>query len=81
MEKEFWRLVNSIEDEVVVKYGADVHVMEVGSGFPTKGTQEFIEDQVRGVGVGVAWMYLETRPGVFWMGSVCCGQSLVFVQI
>ncbi|KAK2189153.1 hypothetical protein NP493_114g03035 [Ridgeia piscesae] len=45
VEKEFWRLVNSIEDEVVVKYGADVHVMEVGSGFPTKGTQEFIEDQ------------------------------------
>ena len=46
VEKEFWRLVNSIEDEVVVKYGADVHVMEVGSGFPTKGTGEFVEDQV-----------------------------------
>ena len=60
---------------MVVKYGADVHVMEVGSGFPTKGTQEFLEDQVRGAGSrGGGGVHV---GGVFWMGSVCCGQSLV----
>ena len=59
---------------MVVKYGADVHVMEVGSGFPTKGTQEFLEDQVRGAGSRGGGVHV---GGVFWMGSVCCGQSLV----
>ncbi|XP_019634092.1 PREDICTED: lysine-specific demethylase 5C-like isoform X3 [Branchiostoma belcheri] len=36
VEKEFWRLVNSIEDDVTVSYGADLHTMEHGSGFPCK---------------------------------------------
>ena len=36
VESEFWRLVNSTDDEVVVKYGADVHSMDQGSGFPMK---------------------------------------------
>ena len=36
VEREFWRLVNSTDDEMVVKYGADVHSMDQGSGFPMK---------------------------------------------
>ncbi|XP_078594728.1 lysine-specific demethylase 5A-like isoform X17 [Branchiostoma floridae x Branchiostoma japonicum] len=36
VEKEFWRLVNSIEDDVTVSYGADLHTVEHGSGFPCK---------------------------------------------
>uniref|UniRef100_A0A8C3NQL4 [histone H3]-trimethyl-L-lysine(4) demethylase n=1 Tax=Geospiza parvula TaxID=87175 RepID=A0A8C3NQL4_GEOPR len=34
VEKEFWRLVNSIEEDVTVEYGADIHSKEFGSGFP-----------------------------------------------
>ncbi|KAM4664592.1 lysine-specific demethylase 5C isoform 2-T2 [Discoglossus pictus] len=34
VEKEFWRLVNSIEQDVTVQYGADIHSKEFGSGFP-----------------------------------------------
>jgi hypothetical protein len=47
-EKEFWRLVNSFDEEVVVEYGADNPAGEVGSGFPTKETDFlFPEDEVR----------------------------------
>ncbi|XP_040298013.1 lysine-specific demethylase 5C isoform X3 [Bufo bufo] len=34
VEKEFWRLVSSIEEDVTVQYGADIHSKEFGSGFP-----------------------------------------------
>ena len=47
-EKEFWRLVTCLEEDVFVEYGADIHVLEVGSGFPTKQTRDqFPEDEVR----------------------------------
>jgi histone demethylase JARID1 len=36
VEKEFWRLVASIEDTVTVEYGADLHTNQVGSGFATR---------------------------------------------
>nr|XP_054751742.1 lysine-specific demethylase 5D-like isoform X1 [Lytechinus pictus]XP_054751743.1 lysine-specific demethylase 5D-like isoform X1 [Lytechinus pictus] len=36
IEKEFWRLVQSVEDDVLVEYGADIHTLVQGSGFPTK---------------------------------------------
>uniref|UniRef100_A0A8U7NTG5 [histone H3]-trimethyl-L-lysine(4) demethylase n=1 Tax=Corvus moneduloides TaxID=1196302 RepID=A0A8U7NTG5_CORMO len=36
VEKEFWRLVNSIEEDVTVEYGADIHSKEFGSGFPVR---------------------------------------------
>ncbi|KAI9203893.1 uncharacterized protein BJ171DRAFT_599788 [Polychytrium aggregatum] len=35
VEREFWRLVESPYDEVVVEYGADLHTVDHGSGFPT----------------------------------------------
>ncbi|KAK4986772.1 hypothetical protein LTR50_005067 [Elasticomyces elasticus] len=35
VEKEFWRLVASITENVVVEYGADIHSTTHGSGFPT----------------------------------------------
>uniref|UniRef100_A0AAQ4NXS3 [histone H3]-trimethyl-L-lysine(4) demethylase n=1 Tax=Gasterosteus aculeatus aculeatus TaxID=481459 RepID=A0AAQ4NXS3_GASAC len=34
VEKEFWRLVSTIEDDVTVEYGADIASKEFGSGFP-----------------------------------------------
>ncbi|XP_066499718.1 lysine-specific demethylase 5B-B isoform X2 [Hoplias malabaricus] len=37
VEKEFWRLVATIEEDVTVEYGADIASKEFGSGFPIKG--------------------------------------------
>ncbi|CAO2624506.1 Lysine-specific demethylase 5C, partial [Lemmus lemmus] len=37
VEREFWRLVSSIEEDVTVEYGADIHSREFGSGFPVRG--------------------------------------------
>ncbi|KAF4079642.1 hypothetical protein AMELA_G00180340 [Ameiurus melas] len=36
VEKEFWRLVSSIEENVIVEYGADISSKDVGSGFPVR---------------------------------------------
>lgn len=35
VEREFWRLVESITEMVEVEYGADIHSTSHGSGFPT----------------------------------------------
>uniref|UniRef100_A0A671PV63 [histone H3]-trimethyl-L-lysine(4) demethylase n=1 Tax=Sinocyclocheilus anshuiensis TaxID=1608454 RepID=A0A671PV63_9TELE len=37
VEKEFWRLVGTIEEDVTVEYGADIASKEFGSGFPING--------------------------------------------
>lgn len=34
VEKEFWRLVGAIEEDVTVEYGADIASKDFGSGFP-----------------------------------------------
>jgi histone demethylase JARID1 len=35
VEREFWKIVGSIDADVSVEYGADLHTMDHGSGFPT----------------------------------------------
>ena len=35
-EREFWRILASPDETVEVEYGADLHTLETGSGFPTK---------------------------------------------
>ncbi|XP_027623670.1 lysine-specific demethylase 5C isoform X2 [Tupaia chinensis] len=40
VEKEFWRLVSSIEEDVTVEYGADIHSKEFGSGFPVSSSKQ-----------------------------------------
>ncbi|KAK6375786.1 hypothetical protein LTS17_007608 [Exophiala oligosperma] len=35
VEREFWRLVEDITEQVEVEYGADIHSTTHGSGFPT----------------------------------------------
>lgn len=35
VEREFWRLVTDVDEEVQVEYGADIHCTTHGSGFPT----------------------------------------------
>ncbi|XP_060788218.1 lysine-specific demethylase 5B-B isoform X3 [Neoarius graeffei] len=37
VEKEFWRLVGTITEDVTVEYGADIASKEFGSGFPIRG--------------------------------------------
>lgn len=36
VEQEFWRVVSSIDEAVTVEYGADLHVIDHGSGFPRR---------------------------------------------
>ena len=36
VEEEFWKIVADIDEKVVVEYGADLHSMDHGSGFPLK---------------------------------------------
>ncbi|XP_064633580.1 lysine-specific demethylase 5A-like isoform X2 [Lineus longissimus] len=43
-EKEFWRLVNCLEEDVCVEYGADIHASDCGSGFPTKESKTLFRD-------------------------------------
>ena len=43
-EREFWRLVNSIDEDVQVEYGADNPAGEVGSGFPTEKNRDLFPD-------------------------------------
>ncbi|XP_072305119.1 lysine-specific demethylase 5C isoform X2 [Eucyclogobius newberryi] len=46
VEREFWRLVSSIEEDVKVEYGADIHSKEFGSGFPmNKGKKTLTEEE------------------------------------
>lgn len=46
VEKEFWRITSSIDEDVTVEYGADLHTMDHGSGFPTKSSLYLLpEDQ------------------------------------
>uniref|UniRef100_A0A8B9LNT1 [histone H3]-trimethyl-L-lysine(4) demethylase n=1 Tax=Astyanax mexicanus TaxID=7994 RepID=A0A8B9LNT1_ASTMX len=46
VEKEFWRLVSSIEEDVIVEYGADIGSKDVGSGFPVRdGKRRLVGDE------------------------------------
>lgn len=46
VEKEYWRLVSSLQDSVSVEYGADLHCNEFGSGFPTKRTAKDLSNDL-----------------------------------
>lgn len=35
-EEEFWKILSSPDEPIEVKYGADLHTLDIGSGFPTK---------------------------------------------
>jgi [histone H3]-trimethyl-L-lysine4 demethylase len=44
VEKEFWRITSSLDEDICVEYGADLHTMEHGSGFPTKNSTNLLAD-------------------------------------
>lgn len=48
VEKEFWRLVSTIDEDVTVEYGADIASKEFGSGFPVRNSHFNVspEDEV-----------------------------------
>lgn len=46
VEKEFWRLVSSTDEDVTVEYGADLHTSVHGSGFPYKYNAVTSEEEV-----------------------------------
>ena len=46
VEKEFWRLVSSTDEDVTVEYGADLHTSVHGSGFPYKDNAVTSEEEV-----------------------------------
>jgi len=46
VEREFWRILGSTEEDVTVEYGADLHSSDNGSGFPTSSTAVSTEEQV-----------------------------------
>lgn len=60
VEKEFWRLVSSIEEDVTVEYGADIHSKEFGSGFPVNNGKRHLsdEEEVR--------FFFTFRFSIFW---------------
>ena len=35
IEREFWRILASPNESIAVEYGADLHTLDIGSGFPT----------------------------------------------
>lgn len=44
VEKEFWRIVSTLDADITVEYGADLHSVDHGSGFPTKFSINITED-------------------------------------
>ena len=55
-EREYWRIVSSIDEDVTVEYGADLHTMDHGSGFPTPKSKDLMgTDKVRSDEVRTSW--------------------------
>ena len=48
MEQEFWRLTASLTDDVTIQYGADIHALTNGSGFPTEDTDDLTTEDLVG---------------------------------
>ena len=46
VEREYWRILDNIDEDVMVEYGADLHSMDHGSGFPTLGSKHLSQDDV-----------------------------------
>ncbi|TRY70876.1 hypothetical protein TCAL_02904 [Tigriopus californicus] len=44
VEKEYWRILENIDEDVMVEYGADLHTMDHGSGFPTLASKNLSKD-------------------------------------
>ncbi len=45
VEQEYWKILSSMDSNVTVEYGADLHSMDHGSGFPTQMALEQAGDE------------------------------------
>lgn len=68
VEKEFWRLVSTIDEDVTVEYGADIASKEFGSGFPVRDgkTRLSAEEEVGSGGGSPRGASLSHVPGALW---------------
>ena len=44
IEREYWRILENIDEDVMVEYGADLHSIDHGSGFPTLSNKNLTEE-------------------------------------
>ena len=44
VEKEYWRILENIDEDVMIEYGADLHTMDHGSGFPTMNSKNLSKE-------------------------------------
>lgn len=60
VEKEYWRVVSLIDGDITVEYGADLHTMDHGSGFPTKSCMNKAEQDQEGSDLKMYMDYVES---------------------
>lgn len=68
VEKEFWRLVSTVEEDVTVEYGADIASKEFGSGFPVKNSHFEVSSEDE---VSFMETYTENTSFLFIVWNVC----------
>lgn len=79
VEKEFWRLVSTIEEDVTVEYGADIASKEFGSGFPVRDGKVRLspEEEVGSAGRPCVWRgHLVVESVLDPTGVITIGSSL-----
>lgn len=47
VEEEYWKILNNIESDVMVEYGADQHTLSHGSGFPRASSETLAKDDLQ----------------------------------
>uniref|UniRef100_A0A8C2K4Z1 [histone H3]-trimethyl-L-lysine(4) demethylase n=1 Tax=Cyprinus carpio TaxID=7962 RepID=A0A8C2K4Z1_CYPCA len=84
VEKEFWRLVGTIEEDVTVEYGADIASKEFGSGFPIKGGKFKVaphDEKYLGCGWNLNNMAMMTPSVLTHVTADICGMTLPWLYV
>ncbi|XP_063063919.1 lysine-specific demethylase 5B-B [Engraulis encrasicolus] len=84
VEKEFWRLVSTIEEDVTVEYGADIASKEFGSGFPIRGGRFKInpaDEKYLGCGWNLNNMAMMNPSVLTHVTADICGMTLPWLYV
>ncbi|XP_051508691.1 lysine-specific demethylase 5B-B isoform X1 [Myxocyprinus asiaticus] len=84
VEKEFWRLVGTIEEDVTVEYGADIASKEFGSGFPIKGGKFKVaphDEKYLNCGWNLNKMAMMTPSVLTHVTADICGMTLPWLYV
>ncbi|XP_057212242.1 lysine-specific demethylase 5B-B isoform X3 [Triplophysa rosa] len=84
VEKEFWRLVGTIEEDVTVEYGADIASKEFGSGFPINGGKFKVaphDEKYIHCGWNLNNMAMMTPSVLTHVTSDICGMTLPWLYV